>query len=268
MRPIPRFDEVLVPLDGSPTAERALVPGVDLASRTGVPLRVLRRALADEKEEAAEYLDAVAARYVGRTNVRTRLVDMEAIPDAITVATSPGTLVCMASHGRGRREALLGSVTEVVLRSLRRPVLVVGPKAPAVTTLRRGRVIACLDGSELAERTLGPAKAWARCLGRPLWLAQVAPSGVPVEGRSGGDVVEAGALAALAREVGGVEGWDVLHDRDVPRALAAMAEDWPAALLVMATHGRSGWDRLRLGSATATTIHRAPAPVLVVPAAG
>ena len=66
---------------------------------------------------------------------------------------------------------------------------------PAATTLGRGRVVACLDGSELAERTLGPAKAWARCLGRPLWLAQVAPSGVPVERRSGGDVTEAGHLA-------------------------------------------------------------------------
>jgi nucleotide-binding universal stress UspA family protein len=41
----------------------------------------------------------------------------------------------------------------------------------------------------------------------------------------------------------------------------------PTALLVMATHGRTGWDRLRLGSVTAATVHAATVPVLVVPAA-
>jgi hypothetical protein len=35
----------------------------------------------------------------------------------------------------------------------------------------------------------------------------------------------------------------------------------------MATHGRTGWDRLRLGSVTAATVHAATVPVLVVPAA-
>jgi hypothetical protein len=34
----------------------------------------------------------------------------------------------------------------------------------------------------------------------------------------------------------------------------------------MATHGRTCWDRLRLGSVTAATIHAATVPVLVVPA--
>jgi nucleotide-binding universal stress UspA family protein len=40
----------------------------------------------------------------------------------------------------------------------------------------------------------------------------------------------------------------------------------PTGLLVLATHGRSRWDRLRLGSVTAATIREAPVPVLVVPA--
>jgi hypothetical protein len=38
-------------------------------------------------------------------------------------------------------------------------------------------------------------------------------------------------------------------------------------MLVMATHGRTGWDRLRLGSVTAGTVHVATVPVLVVPVA-
>jgi len=38
------------------------------------------------------------------------------------------------------------------------------------------------------------------------------------------------------------------------------------ALLVMATHGRTGWRRLRLGSVTTATVHAAGVPVLMVPA--
>jgi nucleotide-binding universal stress UspA family protein len=47
----------------------------------------------------------------------------------------------------------------------------------------------------------------------------------------------------------------------------AASPSTPTALLVMATHGRTGWDRLRLGSVTTATVHAATVPVLVVPAA-
>lgn len=80
---------------------------------------------------------------------------------------------------------------------------------------------------------------------------------------------DASHVAALAAEIDGVAGWDVLHDTDPARALVAMAASpsTPTGLLVMATHGRSGWDRLRLGSVTVATVHAASVPVLVVPAA-
>lgn len=72
----------------------------------------------------------------------------------------------------------------------------------------------------------------------------------------------------LAQSVDGVSGWDVLHAKSPARALADLAasETDPVGLLVMATHGRTGWDRLRLGSVTTATVHSAPVPVLVVPA--
>jgi nucleotide-binding universal stress UspA family protein len=57
------FTDILVPLDGSPTAERALGPALELVRRTGAPLRVLRQALADDAEIAAGYLANVADRH-------------------------------------------------------------------------------------------------------------------------------------------------------------------------------------------------------------
>jgi nucleotide-binding universal stress UspA family protein len=63
-----------------------------------------------------------------------------------------------------------------------------------------------------------------------------------------------------------VEGWDILHDQHPAHGLGTYAASEPVAMLVMATHGRTGWDRLRLGSVTAATVRHAPVPVLVVPA--
>jgi nucleotide-binding universal stress UspA family protein len=266
----PPFTDVLVPLDGSPAAERALGPALELVTRTGVPLRLLRRVFSDEAEEAAEYLAGLADRYAGVTDAETQIVDRDSIPDAIMEGLEPGTLVCMSSHGRGgAARAVVGSVTEALLRTLDRPTLVVGPHVTE-DPLLTGRIVACIDGSPESERTLEPARRWAAALGLPLWLVEVGEPGIPAEWITKGDAVEAGHVASLARRLGHVEGWDVLHDKHPARALTEMAAAGharPTALLVMATHGRTGWDRLRLGSVTTATVHGATRPVLVVPAA-
>jgi len=263
------FTDILVPLDGSAAAERALRPAVELATRTGVPLRALRRALSDEKQEATEYLAAVADRCAATIDLGTQVVDRESIPDAIIEGLEPGTLVCMSSHGRGGLpRAVIGSVAEALLRSLDRPALVVGPHLVEAAALT-GRIVACIDGSHESQRTLAPARAWAATLGLPLWLVEVVEPGVLPDWVDKDDVVESSHVAALAAALDGVVGWDVLHDADPARALVAMAASpsTPTALLVMATHGRSGWEGLRLGSVTIATVHAANVPVLVVPAA-
>jgi nucleotide-binding universal stress UspA family protein len=263
------FTDILVPLDGSMDAERALTPALDLATRTGVPLRLLRRASTDDKDVAAAYLAGVADRHAGRTAIETLVDDREPIPDTILDWLDLGTLVCMSSHGRGGvARAVMGSVAEGVLRRLDRPALVVGPHLSADASFT-GRIVACVDGSPESELTLEPARRWGRLLDRPLWLVEVAPPGPPPEWSTHGDVIESGHVARLAGGMDDVGGWDVLHDKHPAHALAGLGapgED-PTALLVMATHGRTGWDRLRLGSVTATTVHAASVPVLVVPAA-
>jgi nucleotide-binding universal stress UspA family protein len=225
--------------------------------------------LADDKEEAAEYLAGLADRCAAATDLETQVVDIESIPDGIIQGLEPGTLVCMSSHGRGGlTRAVMGSVAEALLRTLDRPALVIGPHL-AENAMFTGRIVACVDGSHESERTLAPAKQWAATLGLPLWLMEAAEREALPEGVIHNEVLESAHVAALAARLGGVEGWDVLHDKDPARALVGMASSssTPTALLVMATHGRTGWNRLRLGSVTAATVHAATVPVLVVPAA-
>ena len=257
------FTDVVVPLDGSPAAERALTPALTLERRTGAPVRVLSRVLADDKEELTAYLAGVGRRYAEITDVDTEVVDRESIPDAILDGLRPGSLVCLSSHGRGGLvRAALGSITEALLRTLDRPALVVGPHAGRASL--DGRVVAALDGSRESERVVAPAIAWATMLHEPLWLAEVCERDHAAEVC---DAVESGWLAAVARAAG-VDGWDTVHDRSAASGLVDLAASraTPTGLLVLATHGRTGWSRLRLGSVTAATIHDAPVPVLVVPA--
>jgi len=261
------FTDILVPLDGSPAAERALKPAIALAARTGVPMRVLQRTFTEDMETAAEYLAGVVDRHAGVIDIGTEVVDRDSIPDAIIDALEPGTLVCMSSHGRGGvARAVMGSVAEALLRALDRPALVVGPHLND-DMMFAGRIVACIDGSRESERTLEPARQWAAALGLPLWLMEVGEPGPPAEWLTHGDAVESAHVAGLAHRLGHVDAWEVLHGKHPDRALADIAALDPTALLVMATHGRTGWDRLRLGSVTSGTVHAATVPVLVVPAA-
>ncbi|HEX6419482.1 MAG TPA: universal stress protein [Acidimicrobiales bacterium] len=263
------FTDVLVPLDGSPTAELALRPAFEVVRRTGVPLRLLTAALPGDEGTFDPYLSELASRYADVATVETAVVEADGAPDAIVGQMLPHTLVCMSSHGRsGVARAVLGSVAETVLREVAEPALIVGPGLRD-DPLFEGRIVACVDGSPESERTLGPAKQWSEVLGLPLWIMQVGEPVEPADWASGGDAHEGGHLAQLAARLGGVAGWDVLHGHDASRSLVDMAssEVDRTALLVMATHGRTGWDRLRLGSVTASTVRAATVPVLVVPAA-
>jgi nucleotide-binding universal stress UspA family protein len=96
---------------------------------------------------------------------------------------------------------------------------------------------------------------------------QVSPPDNPeVERTRPGDVPAERRIDRLARSLAGVDGWRVLHDRRPVRALAALAQMTPVAVLVMATRGHKGWTRVLAGSVTTSTVRRAGVPVLAVPA--
>ena len=76
-------------------------------------------------------------------------------------------------------------------------------------------------------------------------------------------LLELGRMARVAQEHGAA----ATHRLDIgipeDSILNAVADN-EAALLVMGTHGRTGWDRLQLGSSAEAMIRKAPCPVLTV----
>jgi len=149
------YEKILVPLDGSVLAERAIRHAQEIARGTrseillmqavNFPVPVVPEAvlmpdakwLAEAKKEAAQYLEGIAAslREAGM-RVRT-LLDERPPADAILhiAAREEVDLIVMSTHGRGGlSRMLMGSVAESVFRATSRTVMLVKPERPAVVT--------------------------------------------------------------------------------------------------------------------------------------
>ena len=72
------------------------------------------------------------------------------------------------------------------------------------------------------------------------------------------------ALAAGVREVETA----LLQADDARIEIARFASERESNLIVMGTHGRSGWKHLRLGSVAERIVRTAPCPVLTVRSEG
>jgi nucleotide-binding universal stress UspA family protein len=143
-----KLKKILVPLDGSPTAEAALPTAVELARENpGATLVLVRAAEAEPLalgdsvsaqvyavRDAEEYLDAVARRLTGQGLTITTSVWYGPPATSIVEAAAAGKvdLIVMNSHGRsGLNRLVLGSVAEHVLRGTHTPVLLLrAPEAP------------------------------------------------------------------------------------------------------------------------------------------
>jgi nucleotide-binding universal stress UspA family protein len=166
------FTRILVPLDGSAIAEKALPHARAFARILKIPITlitVIETAAEFSKKnssyldtfiesgvrDAEEYLKNISETFSGAA-IQYR-VEKGRAEDVIIMSAAAGTLITMTTHGRsGLGRWLLGSVTEKVVRGTHNPVLVVraneetgsdGEAAP-------DSIIVPLDGSTLAESVL------------------------------------------------------------------------------------------------------------------
>jgi nucleotide-binding universal stress UspA family protein len=292
--------KVLIPLDGSRTAEHALVY-VDALRALG-ETRVRLFSVVDETEdfrsmspvEAREretnllstYLREVAGdirQHVG-IEVETRVVSGN--PAACVLKEAHDyrpELMLISTHGRsGASRWRLGSVADKVIRSGDCNTLVIGPSANRNEAWLDARimppfrsVMVPLDGSQLAEQALEVARPIVQTFDSTLHLVRAVPIPTLVDGY-GVDVtyyprlleaLEEGAREYLARLLAKLD--------SAARITTAVSVGTPAVqleqyatdhgidLVVMTTHGRGGFVRAALGSVTDRLLG-GPAPVLVV----
>ena len=190
------FKRLLVPLDGSAGAERAIPLAARLARATGGSIIFVRVVLppADlgkyakqysvvREREAVEAHRAEATRYLTSTML-THATDLVGIDTELEVATgfpSPiifsaarlehVDLIVMCSHGEsGLQRWVFGSVAQEAVRHSPVPVLVLnkhGVVFPSPHAAHPLRVLVPLDGSPLAETALEPAAQLVALLAAP-----------------------------------------------------------------------------------------------------
>ncbi|MGF1598475.1 MAG: universal stress protein [Acidimicrobiales bacterium] len=263
----------MVPLDGSEFAERALRPACALAARLDDACLLLVCCSPDDTAAARAYLDDRASLFAAAVDVDTRILDEGRPADGILrlLSVTPDALLCIATHGHGGfRTAVLGSVTERVVRSSSEPLVLVGPACRTVLLAgERGRLLVCSDGSAFSDAIVPAAASWAARLQLEPWVAEVvgpeedvAVPGGPVRNRQ----VEAASarLDQLALGLRTPPAWTkVLHGTPASRSIVDFAGRLPASLIALATHGRTGLARSAVGSVTAEIVRHAPCPVLV-----
>ncbi|MGE0706472.1 MAG: universal stress protein [Planctomycetota bacterium] len=281
------IQKVLIPLDGSPLAERALLPlrrllGAEEGAHA-VLLHVLPPGLESEERAAAheaadQVLEQVASRLAAwPLACERRVVEGDPAGGILDAATEVHPdLICMATHGRtGVSRMVRGSVAERVLRGASAPLLMVN-----AGDAERGdegsfqRLLVPLDGSPLADAILPYAIAIARTCGSKVQLLRVEPlepylndplAGFPMlEPRLWNEQTVKETLQPQAERLrgAGIDAEVVARIGDAAREISHAAES--ADLVCLSSHGRSGPSRWWFGSVAEQVLRSCHRPLLLV----
>jgi nucleotide-binding universal stress UspA family protein len=272
---------IIVPLDGSPLAERAVEPALAFAGRSGANLVLLTVSEDPAHTWARRYLEERVGSLITTEGSDGRMPTIEtevvagsdparAIADL--ARETPGAAVLMSTHGRsGLETAVLGSVADAVVRTAGVPLLLVGPENRIDTWLHDpAHMIVCVDGSDLSHGVVDPAVAIALDLHAEMTVVRVlepilALVPAPVPGAAGEP--ELPAIESVAKEIanrGVPAAYALLRPDNPATAIVRFAQEEPATVCIaVATHGRTGIGRVVLGSVAQRVVRRAPCPVLV-----
>jgi len=296
------YTKMLIPLDGSKTAEQVLPFARILAARLKLPVelldvidisamsahiasdkaRFLDTLIAEGERVSREYLDEIAAGLSGV--IVTSTVARGSAADAIIehAATEKGTLIAMATHGRsGLSRWMLGSVAEKVLRGSHNPLFLVRVHEEGATNdaAMIKSIVVPLDGSELAESVLPTAMEVAKALDLEVHLCRAYELAASVYQGSEDYLpnydemlreVKEETENYLAEKAAALKAAGLSRVSAVALAgsgaeeIIRYTQTHRDALVVMCTHGRSGISRWFLGSVTERVVRHSDHPVLVL----
>ena len=253
---------IVVPLDGSHFALRAVSVAADLAGSFDADLVLMTTPLTDDKElrSSPPLWLAEAATGSGYARVQTVVAQDDHAGAAVAelVGLSPDAAVCMSTHGHGRIvSSALGSVAGDVVRRVDAPVVLLGPDFVDAPNAN-GWMVVAHDGSASADAILTPARTWARALGLLVTVVHVLHP-LDVEGAQApttdvDHVVDFFGEGTVVR---------VVRSSYPAGAIRDVIDDVRPLLVAMSTHGRTGLARITLGSVATDVVRTCPRPVLV-----
>ena len=288
-----RYRNILVPLDGSTLAERALLPAVHIAKAMSAPLLLLRvispppindalelnvLLMKEREAEAIAYLGDVKAKVTPLiSEVKTAVIHGAPAKSIIHYAQDNNIdLIVLSSHGHsGLKRWVFGSVATRLLRKAPCSTLVIRAKV-TIEPFSQNHFLIPLDGSELAEHALKPAMSFAMLTQANITLFtavfaldELAPALykhrlnlVEREER----IIKKRYLRKLVAAFADVKiSAKAIIDRGAAHeCILAYAHKHLVDLIIMSSHGRSGVELWAFGSVTEKVLNGSHCAVLIV----
>jgi nucleotide-binding universal stress UspA family protein len=294
-----QYQNILVPLDGSELAEKALPPALAIAEAmasnllclqvvTGLTLdldpRLNLRAIEARKAAARIYFNTLKSRYSKtRDPIKTVIVAGSADKVIIDSAREHSIdLIVLSSHGRtGLDRWVYGNVTAKILRRAPCDTLIVRTLKPATGLFSTKRILVPLDGSKTAERALSPAIVLASALEMEIRLLRVSPpihtELEPMSSQSMFEGLEARARDEALTYLQGIQA--SLEQPELSVSIEAItgsaaativdyAKEHLVDLIVMSSHGRTGIGLWLIGSVSEKVLRKASCATLIVRSPG
>jgi nucleotide-binding universal stress UspA family protein len=276
--------QILVPLDGSREAEAILsevqriaavrdqVHFLHLLPPLPAPVGLGPTHVLTLHQQAEAYLDVARERWL----YEQKGVDVVGTGDPATGILAYALeknidLIAMTTHGRGgMARFLFGSVAATVVRKAQLPVLLTRPGIPHPTRPLK-RILVSVAGSETPNDLLTTVKSLARGPDTDIVLFHAVP---PVQDPAPQWALETPLslnsrpehyLQELADslEEQGYTAWPSVLSGDPEEKILEQAKKLDVDLIALATHARTGLERLMAGSVAEGVLRKSPVSVLL-----
>jgi nucleotide-binding universal stress UspA family protein len=289
--PTSRIEKILVSTDGSEYSEGAVREAIKLAKKCGSSLTAisiiesnpefdaLAPQIMEKKEKTARQNLEMVKEQAKKTGVACDIIVREG-EDSYKIIVdeamkNKNTTIVMGRRGRtGLKRLMMGSVTARVIGHAPCNILIV----PKAAQLEFKGIVVATDGSKYSTAAASEAIGLARLNKSSLTIISAVPSELMTptdidftmnqkELIAEKEMHEAEKNAKAVKEVALKAGVDakafVMTGRPAD-AIIEIARDKKADLIVLGSHGRTGVERLLMGSVAERVIVLAPCPVLIV----
>ena len=275
LSPLARFDHLLLATDGSEVSAGAVRVALHMASRCGSRLTVMH--MAQTLPDYAMFNPGGVQQAEDRGHAVLREVEEQAGTSCVNCAPvlrygdepvreiasqaeeSQADLVIMGRRGVHWLERLmLGEAAARVIGHVHCSVLVV----PKETGMWDKGILLAVDGSRCADAAAVSAGILAKRCGLPVTVLSVCAN----------DDLKCELVQAMADRVrdllrqDGVAADSVVNEGNPAKAIVAAAAENECDLIVLGSHGRTGLDRILMGSVSQQVVVQAKCPVMVVKA--
>ena len=293
------YEKILVPLDGSKSAEIVLPYAEELAGRLGseIVLIYVNDPIAAPYDRMFEfYLQTIGAatkraaeRYIqppGGKEIKVKSEILEGHPaqEIVDYADKINAgLIFMASHGRsGLRRWALGSMADKVLRIANRPVALIRAKGARPDVREKGmlnKILVPLDGSKASEAVIPYVEELASKLGAEVTVLHVLSPDRFIETIDQLERLESFRVSTKEyldkmttqlkqKGIAAKAQFREVEMGTVEEEIIKLADESATDVVAMSSHGMSGVSRWTFGSVANRVLYAGNTPILLVRAPG